>query len=166
MTDAAPGPLVLHRDRVRPEWIDYNGHMSEAYYVLVFGDATDRFLDHIGLDAAGRARTQASVYTLEAHISYLAETHLGEAMTVRTQLLDHDAKRLHLFHSLHRDTDETLLATTELMLMHVDMAAERGGPRAAPFGADAAAIIAEIAGDHASLPRPKQAGRAIGIKRG
>jgi acyl-CoA thioesterase FadM len=31
---------------VRPEWVDYNGHMSEAYYVLIFGDATDAFYDH------------------------------------------------------------------------------------------------------------------------
>ena len=27
-------PFDQHRDVVRPEWIDYNGHMNVAYYVL------------------------------------------------------------------------------------------------------------------------------------
>ena len=26
---------------VRPEWIDYNGHMTDSRYLQVFGDATD-----------------------------------------------------------------------------------------------------------------------------
>ena len=26
---------------VRPEWIDHNGHMNVAYYVLAFDESTD-----------------------------------------------------------------------------------------------------------------------------
>ena len=46
----ANGPLQLHESVVQPEWIDYNGHMNVAFYVLAFDHATDAFLDHIGLD--------------------------------------------------------------------------------------------------------------------
>jgi hypothetical protein len=60
---------------VRPEWVDYNGHMSEAYYVLIFGEATDAFYDHVGLDHAARQRDRVSIYTVEAHIRYLVEAH-------------------------------------------------------------------------------------------
>ena len=59
---SAGGPLVLHRDVVRREWTDYNGHMSEAYYVLVFGDATDAFYEHVGMGDAYRRAANASVF--------------------------------------------------------------------------------------------------------
>ena len=52
-----PVPLELHREPVRPEWIDYNGHMKLAYYLLAFDHACDAFLDYIGMDEAYRART-------------------------------------------------------------------------------------------------------------
>jgi len=60
-------PLRLYRTTVSPDWIDYNGHMSEAYYALVFGSATDAFYDLIGMDDAFRRATFTSVYTVEAH---------------------------------------------------------------------------------------------------
>ena len=41
-------PLCLHRATVKPDWLDYNGHMNEAYYVLVFSNATDAFMDYAG----------------------------------------------------------------------------------------------------------------------
>ncbi len=76
------GPLDLYRVSVKPEWIDYNGHMNEAYYVLVFGLTTDAFLDLIGMDAAYRERTHTSLYTVEGHIAYLQEVPLGTSLRV------------------------------------------------------------------------------------
>lgn len=35
-------PIIEHEDVVRPEWIDSNGHMNLAYYVVVFDLATDK----------------------------------------------------------------------------------------------------------------------------
>ena len=37
------------REPVQDDWIDYNGHLSEAYYVLVLGHATDHVMEAIGL---------------------------------------------------------------------------------------------------------------------
>jgi acyl-CoA thioester hydrolase len=153
-------PLVLHRATVLPEWVDYNGHMNEAYYVLVFGHATDAFYDYIGLDDATRRATARSVYTLEAHINYLNEAHQSDRLTIATQLLAHDAKRLHLHHAMRREGHAGLLATTELMLLHVDMT----GPRAAPFDPATTALVAAIAADHAGLGKPERVGRVIGLR--
>jgi acyl-CoA thioester hydrolase len=152
-------PLALHRATVLPEWVDYNGHLTEACYVLVFGHATDAFLDHIGMDDATRRATDTSVYTLEAHINYLAEARRGEELAIATQLLAHDGKRLHLYHAMQRVADGALLATTELMLLHVD----KSGPRAAPFGPAIAARIAAVAAGHADLAKPRNVGRVIGF---
>ena len=83
-------PLRLYETSVRSEWVDYNGHMSEAFYTLVFGYATDALLDFIGMDGPYRRRTATSVYTLETHITYLREVGEGEPLIVTTRLLDSD----------------------------------------------------------------------------
>ena len=47
--DPVPAPLVLHREAVRRDWIDYNQHMNMAFYLLAFDHATDELLAHIDL---------------------------------------------------------------------------------------------------------------------
>ena len=37
-------PLATWHGRVLPEWIDYNGHMTEHRYLQCFGEATDALL--------------------------------------------------------------------------------------------------------------------------
>jgi len=150
-------PLSLYRTTVKPEWLDYNGHMNEAYYVLVFSRSTDAFMDFTGQDAAHRARSNCSVYTLETHVMYLREVSEGEEVQVETQLLGHDEKRYRLFHAMYRSDGGDLLATGEHMLLHVDMS----GPRSAPFPPDVAERLAAIQAAHADLPLPEQAGRGI-----
>jgi acyl-CoA thioester hydrolase len=156
MEGAAP---ISYRDHVHKEWVDYNGHMSEAYYVLVFGYATDAFYDWIGMGDAYRRRESRSVYTLESHITYLHEIGEGEELAVRTQVLGADHKRVCLFHAMHHGEQGELLATSELMLLHVDMT----GPRAVPFAPEVQARLEKIAAAHADVPRPVQAGRSISL---
>jgi acyl-CoA thioester hydrolase len=162
MMTTEPAPLRLYQAKVIPEWIDYNGHMSEPYYVLVFGNTTDAFYDHIGMDEAFRQSHRVSVYTVEAHINYLMESSLDEPLDVETQVLGHDAKRLVLFHTMRRGEAGPVLATTELMVLHVD----KTNLKTTPFHPGPAARIAAIAADHAGLPLPGNAGRKIAIPQG
>lgn len=151
-------PLTLHRERVEPDWLDYNGHMNEAYYVLVFSHATDDFMDFVGLDMDYRKRANASIYTLETHVVYLQEVGVGAPLSIETQLVGVDRKRFHLFHSMRHGDSSERLATAEHMLLHVDMS----GPKASPFPAEIAARLAEIDAAHCVLPQPEQLGRSIG----
>ena len=121
---ADEAPLRLYAKVVAPEWIDYNGHAHESRYLQVFGDTTDALLRHIGLDLAAGG----SYFTVETHISHLGQARAEERLHTTTQLLGHDAKRLHVFHSLYRTDDGALLATAEQMLLHVDTRAERASP--------------------------------------
>ncbi len=148
-------PLRLHEATVAPDWIDYNGHAHESRYLQVFGDTTDALLRHLGLRLDGGD----NYFTVETHLSHVGQARAGERLHVTTQLLDHDAKRLHVFHALYRTDDDTLLATAEQMLLHVDAATGRTAP-AAPAVLDR---VAGIAAAHASLPRPERAGRAVGV---
>ena len=96
-----PCPLELYSAAVEPGWVDYNGHMTESAFLTAFGWASDRLFRYMGIDEDYRAGGH-SYYTVETHINYRREASLGEPLRVTTQVLGADAKRLHLFHSMHR----------------------------------------------------------------
>ena len=139
-----------------PEWIDYNGHMMDAYYFLAFTEATEAFLDHVGLGAAYQARTGNGIYTAESHLCFLDSVTEGAVLRYQTQLLAQDARRMHVFHQMRRAGG--LAATCELMFLHVSEG------RVTPMPAEAAAVVSELAARHAALPRPGQTGRQIGLR--
>jgi len=153
--------LSLHTDTVRPDWMDYNGHMNDGYYAVAFSLATDAFIEYIGLDTAYRARTSCTFYTAEMHITYLRELKADAALTFTTQLLAYDTKRCHLFHRLQHGTAGYLAATCELMQLHVD----QGVSKVALFPAEIMNRLAEIYGDHKGIPVPEQVGHVIAMRR-
>jgi len=152
--------LRLHEGEVRPEWIDFNGHMNLAYYLLAFDQATDRFLHHIGLGEKYFRQENRSVFVLEAHVVYHREMRLGDRMRFTTQLLAHDAKRLQFIHHMYHAGEGFLAAANEIMAIHVDMASRRSAPMPAP----AMAALAELQASHDLLPKPAEAGRQIRIR--
>jgi carnitine 3-dehydrogenase len=156
-TASEDGPLVLHRRRIPADWIDYNGHVTESRYLQVFGDATDAFLGHLGLDAEYLAGG-GSYFTVETHISHLRQLVAGDRVVVTTQVLGSDEKRLHLFHVLLREGESDPVATGEHMLLHVDAASAR----VAPVAGRVRENVERLRAAHASLPRPERAGRSIG----
>ena len=153
-----PCPLELYTAPVEPDWVDYNGHMTEAAFLTAFGWASDKLFRYIGIDESYRA-DGCSLYTVETHINYLGEATLGEPLRITTQLLGTDQKRVHFFHAMYHGDTADLLCTTEQMLLHVDMIARKASP-ILPRPAEA---LAAIASAHADLPRPSQVGRQMGI---
>ncbi len=155
-------PFDVHRDVVRPEWIDENGHLNMGYYVVAFDRATDTWLDHIGLSAIERERSGATTFTLKSHVNYLRELRGAAPLQVTTRLLAFDQKRIHYFHEMYHATDGFLAATNELMSLHVNLATRRAGPMAG----DVLARLADILSRHETLPVPPQVGRRIGLDSG
>ena len=154
-------PLRLHRESIRPEWIDYNGHMNVAYYVLVFDHATDDFFDAVGLTDEFRRQNNCSAFALETHVTYQRELHEGDSVRIETRLIDHDHRSMHFFHAMIRDADDELAATSEWINIHVDMATRRATSFLPPIQERLAAILDA----HRHLERPAQVGRVIGIRR-
>ena len=152
--------LLTYRDVVRLEWVDYNGHLRDAFYLLLFSFAADVLLDAIGLDDAQRRARHRSVYTLEAHVNYLHEIKEGARVQVNVRVLGNDAKRLHIYLEMLADGRTEPVAACEQMLLHVDT----GGPKAATFDPDVLERVGELARAHALLPPPSHAGRVIGLQ--
>lgn len=150
---------LVHEDTVQQEWIDYNGHMSEAFYVLVFGHATDDFLDTVGLDSITREERHVSAFTVEAHIRYLDQARSGDPLYVTTLLTDFDAKRARIFHTMTLGREGPVLATEEVLLLHVDTASDR----VCPFDGKIWENLLQLASQHAEFPKPKDLGRAISM---
>lgn len=143
---------------VPAEWVDYNGHMNDAYYFVAFTEATEAFLDHVGLGEAYREDSGCGIYTAESHLCFKASVHGGELISYRSRLLGYDAKRLHVFHQLMTSSGAET-ATIELMFLHVELA----GERVTAMPPERLAVVAALAGEHAALPVPEQAGRRIAM---
>jgi acyl-CoA thioester hydrolase len=158
MSDLA-APLDRYRDVVRPEWIDHNQHMNMGYYLVVFDYATDEFFAWVGLDAAHRAAHAITTFCLEAHVTYHREVQAGDPLRFTTRLLAHDDKRIHYLHAMYHADEGWLAATNELMSLHVSSTTRR----AAPMAPEVLSRLAAIQRAHDALPRPPQAGRAIGL---
>ena len=156
---APASPLALHRETVRPEWIDYNGHMNLAYYLLAFDHATDKLYDHLGVGEAYLAAANCSVFTLEAHVTYDREVHDGDPLRFTTQLLGYVAKRLHFFHVMYHADEGFLAATNELVALHVDLTERRVAAFPEPVGRR----LAKLHAAHRRLATPPQVGRVMGL---
>lgn len=154
--DVPDAPLRIYRTPVEPEWVDYNGHMTESAYLTAAGWASDKLFRYIGDDEAYRAAGH-SFYTVETHIHYMREVAVHEPIVFDTQILGVDAKRVHLIHSMVHGDDGGLLCTAEQMLVHVDMNAGRS----APILPHVAAALQAIADAHATLPIPPQVGAVM-----
>jgi acyl-CoA thioester hydrolase len=150
----------LLKETVRSEWIDYNGHMTDAAYATVFSFAVDQLMVELGIDADFRDQHQYSIYTLETHLCYLDEAHEGQDLRVTVQLLDYDMKRLHVFFVMENNNGD-ILATSEQMLMGMDM--NEGRP--APFPSEIQSLVKALGNAHENLPKSEKAGRKIGIRR-
>jgi acyl-CoA thioester hydrolase len=118
-------PVIEYQDIVRAEWIDSNGHMNLAYYVVVFDLATDALYKALDIGDAYREASGNSCFTAETHTLYEREVHLGDKLLVRTWLLGADNKRLHYFHEMFHTESGERSAAQELMALHIDMSIRR-----------------------------------------
>jgi acyl-CoA thioester hydrolase len=154
-------PFTGSIQKVEDQWIDYNGHFNMAYYNVIFDRCGDEAFALLGLGPDYVKATNASFFTLEAHITYVRELHAGDEVRVTVQLLDHDAKRVHYVQEMFHATEGWLSCVSENMVMHVDMTAKRSSP----FPPAVLERIAAMHKAHRTLPVPAQVGHRIGIPR-
>jgi acyl-CoA thioester hydrolase len=130
-----------------------------AYYNVLFDRAVDEVYELLGCGPAYLEQTRHSTFTAEAHIRYLRELRAQDPVRVTFQLLGYDAKRMHYFEQLHHAEEGWLSATSENMVLHVDMIAKK----TAPFPDFVAARLGRMKAAHAHLPLPEGAGRRIAM---
>lgn len=159
MTVDIPTPFELPTATVLPEWIDHNGHMNMAYYLLAFDLASDVLADELGLDSAYKKRTNTATFAAETHINYKRELLEGDPLRFTGRVIACDAKRMHYWLEMFHGTQGYLAATTEFLILHVDMKVRR----VTAMEPEQLARIEAVRDAHAALPRPADIGHVMGV---
>jgi acyl-CoA thioester hydrolase len=154
--------LPVYEATVVGEWVDYNGHMNDAAYALVFSRAGDALMDRIGLDAAARKRTKQSLFTLQMMLHYFKEAKEGDAFAVSCHLLEHDDKRMRLWLDMTAPGGEQLAASEQLL---ISVALGEAGSHAVPWSFETKAALDALAKAQSGLPHPERAGAGVALKR-
>jgi acyl-CoA thioester hydrolase len=141
VSGAEAAEFPVYRAKIQPDWIDYNGHLRDAYYLLAASYAIDELMDYLGLDAAYRATTHCTLYSLEMHVHFLNEVKSSDDLRIITSILDFDRKRIHAGGSFVCSRLTHPAATVEMMLMHVHQGAK---PAAAPLPEHATAKLSAL----------------------
>lgn len=156
-----PVPFVSTPISLEPGWLDLNGHLNMAYYLVV----SERGLDHawsaMGIGWEYARETGLSTFTAEAHVRYLRELRGDADALVTFQVLDVDDKRLHGVSEVRNAEDGTVAATTEQVWLHVDLTARR----VTPWPSHVRDQLEQWRAAHAALAVPEWAGRGIRIGR-
>lgn len=156
-----PTPFPLPSTVVQPEWIDHNGHMNVAYYLMAFDIASGGLLRYLGLGKEYRRDTNGGTFTGELHITYKREVMEGDPLRMTAQVIGVDSKRVHYWLEMYHETEGYLAATSEMVTLHIDMTKRR----VSPMPAEMLAWMQKVRDAHAALPRPDGLGHVIGVKK-
>jgi acyl-CoA thioester hydrolase len=142
--------IPIYGTAIQPGWIDYNGHVRDAYYGLIVSLATDALMDRVGLDEGYRTRSGCTLYTVEMHLNYLQEVHQSDTAEVSVRIVGVDHQRIHAAFEIARSGRPGVAATAEVMLLHV----RRDGDTVttAPFPPQVSTALAELQAASAALP--------------
>ena len=144
------------------EWVDYNGHMNDAAYAIVFSRSVDALMDRIGLDAKARERTGQTLYTMQTMLHYFREAKEGDTLAVRAHVLEHDDKRIRVWLDMTDAGGERLAASEQLLL---SIATGEAGPHAAPWAFETTAALDALAKAQKGMPHPPEAGAGVAMRR-
>jgi acyl-CoA thioester hydrolase len=143
---------------VLPEWLDENGHMTSNAYLPAFDQATEAFLRHLKLGWT-YADGKFSLFTLGMNLDFRGELLVGNRLSIKTSLLDHDQKRIQLFHQMTQIDAGYLAATHEILIMNISMETRRS----APFTKEIQEQLLELSRWQAQQDVPIGAFRKLGI---
>ena len=129
-TDDIPAPLALHEETVRPEWIDYNGHMNVVFYILAFAQATYAMLEFLELTHDYKTKANTKTFVADMKASYVREFHEGDPLRFTILILNCDEKRIYFWQEMYHATVGLLAATNELPSLHIYLTNPRVVPMA------------------------------------
>jgi len=153
---------LIYQTTLAPEWIDYNGHLRDAYYGLIASYACDALMDRLRMDAAYREQTQNTLYTVETHIHYLREIKKSDTVVVNVRILGADQKRIHAAFDIFREGDPDAAASAELMLLHVH---QDDTVTTAPFPPEVADAISALVAATTGAPEVSAGSRRMELPR-
>ncbi|WP_010142058.1 thioesterase family protein [Oceanicola sp. S124] len=153
-------PYISPEMIVRPEWIDYNGHLNMAYYGVLFDLGSDPFSEEMGMGEGYLRDSGHTTYTAEFRIRYLREVHEGARLRASLRLLDVGPRAFHYAQELIH-SDGWIAATGEGISLHVD----QSGPKVAAYPPAVQAKLDAALAEHQKEPIPDWVGKPMGLRK-
>ncbi len=155
---ALPAALV---EVAPPEWQDGNGHVNVRRFYDLHMRGAHAALTAIGLDDDYRTSTGQSVFSVEQHIRYLDEVHVGDEVSVHLRWVARGDKVLHAMSFVVDRTTGRVVNVLEMLEAHVDLTTRR----ACSWAPTLAARIDDAVRAHEELPWPAPTSGAVGVRR-
>jgi acyl-CoA thioester hydrolase len=114
--------LNLSSQKIVKDWIDYNGHMNVAYYLLIFDRyGADKLNTIFKMGEKSAKNTGMSTMIVENNIAYKRELKVDEEVDINLIYFNHDKKRLHYKFEMINKKDNSLSATFEALALYVNL---------------------------------------------
>lgn len=156
-----PAPFVSSPIAIEPGWLDPNGHLNMADFMVVNERGLDQAWTAMGIGWEYARATGPSTFAAEVHVRYLREL-LGDVRPVVTfRALDLDEKRLHGISEIRDPASDTVAGTTEQVWLHVDLSTRHVTPWPGHVRANLEAWLAA----HRGLEPVNWIGRGIAMRR-
>jgi acyl-CoA thioester hydrolase len=94
--------LLTYRGTIYPWQCDHMGHMNVMWYAGKFDEASWQLLSTLGLTSARFRNEGAAMAAVEQHINYRRELHPGDAVTIRSAVLDAKDKSIRFIHEMRK----------------------------------------------------------------
>jgi acyl-CoA thioester hydrolase len=114
--------LNLSSQKIIKDWIDYNGHMNVAYYLLIFDRyGADKLNAIFKMGEESAKNTGMSTMIVENNIAYKRELKVDEEVDINLIYFNHDKKRLHYKFEMINKGNNSLSATFEALALYVNL---------------------------------------------
>jgi len=113
--------VFLKSQKITNDWVDYNGHMNMAYYVLIFDQAWEVALEKFKMGESAAKSQQRSTMVVETNTKYINEVKENEEVDINLIYFDHDKKRLHLKMEMNEKKTNKLSASMEWISLYIDL---------------------------------------------
>ncbi len=123
-----PNGRLTYKGAVYPWHCDHMGHMNVMWYVGKFDEATWQFFTENGLSPKMLRDEQRGMAALEQHLTYQREALPGDVLEIYTRPVEVRDKTIRFAHEMRDSATGELIATSELVAIHLDVAAREGVP--------------------------------------
>tara|TARA_B100000405_G_C16670213_1_gene405535 strand:+ start:710 stop:1180 length:471 start_codon:yes stop_codon:yes gene_type:complete len=114
--------VFLTKTKIIKDWVDYNGHMNVAYYILIFDQhGSEVLLTNFNMGEESAKTTQKSTMVVESNIAYKQEVKEGDEVDINLIYCDHDKKRILYKLEMVHSEKKFVAATYETLSLYVDL---------------------------------------------
>jgi len=114
-----------YRGTVYPWQCDHMGHMNVMWYAAKFDEACWQLLANLGFTAARFREQGVGMAAVEQHTKFERELIDGDAISIRSTIVDVQDKSLRLFHEMKNDVTGEVVATSTVVGVHIDAQARK-----------------------------------------